>query len=412
MASQLHVTVERLKNVRPHPNAERLDLAEVNGWQTVVGKDKYKDGDLVVYFPPDTLLPEAAIKFFGIETIVHGGRIRQAKLRGEPSFGLVTDLPSSQAARDRACDLLTDGGVHGDSELGRLCDRIMNAMTMTYAEGDDVAEFYGATKYEPPPRVERGQVTDAIPDNPMFPKYTDIENLRNHPHIFESGEPVAVFEKIDGTNSRIAIIGGIGNVEPDIIEFAQNMTLDQFHRGAESYPDRLLAGSMRLARKVPATPADLCINTYWMPWSIPEVRKMMLDLSRYYKQVELYGEAYGGSITGGCKGMKYGFETQTQYRAFDLLIDGHFLSVEELLNTLTKYGVPFAPMLARDLPFEFESVKLLASGTSTLPGANHIKEGVVVRPVIERRDPKLGRVILKYVTDEYLLKKKGDFTDV
>jgi hypothetical protein len=29
-------------------------------------------------------------------------------------------------------------------------------------------------------------------------------------------------------------------------------------------------------------------------------------------------------------------------------------------------------------------------------------EGVVVRPLRERHDPKTGRVILKYVSDEYL----------
>lgn len=406
MASQLHVTVERLSNVRPHPNAERLDLAEVNGWQTVVGKDKYKDGDLVVYFPPDTLLPEAAIKFFGIETIVHGGRIRQAKLRGEPSFGFVTDLPSSQAARDRACDLLTDGGVHGDSELGRLCDRIMDVMTTTYAEGDDMAEFFGATKYEPPPRIERGQVTDAIPDNPLFPKYTDIENLRNHPHIFEPGERVMVMEKIDGTNSRIALLGG------DYRELGSDALIENLHRFAEANPDRILAGSMRLARRVPATPTDLCINTYWMPWSSPNVRNMLLTLGGYAKQVELFSEIYGGSITGGCKGMKYGCDTMMGYASFDVLMDGKFLNAEELLNTLAKFGVMAAPVLAYDVPFDVEMVKRLASGQTTMPGASHIKEGVVVRPMVERRHAKLGRVILKYVSDEYLLKKKGDFTDI
>ena len=34
--------------------------------------------------------------------------------------------------------------------------------------------------------------------------------------------------------------------------------------------------------------------------------------------------------------------------------------------------------------------------------SNHIREGVVVKPLVERNDPKLGRVILKYVGDTYL----------
>ncbi len=34
-------------------------------------------------------------------------------------------------------------------------------------------------------------------------------------------------------------------------------------------------------------------------------------------------------------------------------------------------------------------------------------EGVVVTPVIERFDPKIGRVILKYVFDQYLTRHGG-----
>jgi hypothetical protein len=42
----------------------------------------------------------------------------------------------------------------------------------------------------------------------------------------------------------------------------------------------------------------------------------------------------------------------------------------------------------------------------------HMREGVVVKPARERTDPKVGRVILKYVSDTYLFGDKTDFTDV
>lgn len=39
--------------VRPHPNADRVQLADAGGYQVVVGLD-VRDGDLGVLFPPDS----------------------------------------------------------------------------------------------------------------------------------------------------------------------------------------------------------------------------------------------------------------------------------------------------------------------------------------------------------------------
>jgi len=53
-----------------------------------------------------------------------------------------------------------------------------------------------------------------------------------------------------------------------------------------------------------------------------------------------------------------------------------------------------------------------STGETTVGGAEHIREGVVVRPVREQMHPKIGRVILKYLNDEHLLKKEeGRVTD-
>ena len=47
----------RLQNVRPHSNADRIQLATVYGNQIVVGLDNV-DGDLGIYFPTDGQLTE------------------------------------------------------------------------------------------------------------------------------------------------------------------------------------------------------------------------------------------------------------------------------------------------------------------------------------------------------------------
>jgi len=40
-------------------------------------------------------------------------------------------------------------------------------------------------------------------------------------------------------------------------------------------------------------------------------------------------------------------------------------------------------------------------------GANHIREGIVMVPAVERIDRSIGRVCLKSVSAEYLVRKNG-----
>ena len=94
--SSLLVPVTVIEAITPHSNADVLELAHVLGWQPVVKKGEYHVGDRVVYFPPDTMLPLAVSERFGVTKYLSKGRIRCAKLRGEPSFGLVVKPDSEE----------------------------------------------------------------------------------------------------------------------------------------------------------------------------------------------------------------------------------------------------------------------------------------------------------------------------
>ena len=60
------VSVERLGRVWDHPNADKMDLASVEGmsFQFCVSKGRYKTGDLVVYFPIDSILTDSPFAAF------------------------------------------------------------------------------------------------------------------------------------------------------------------------------------------------------------------------------------------------------------------------------------------------------------------------------------------------------------
>ena len=69
------------------------------------------------------------------------------------------------------------------------------------------------------------------------------------------------------------------------------------------------------------------------------------------------------------------------------------------------------PVLAQ-IPYSLEEVKQLSNGQATLCKGSHIREGVVVRPLYERTNPKTGRTIFKCLSDVYMLKQsKGEIVD-
>lgn len=335
--SSLVVEVCKIETVRFHPNADKLELVIIKGWQCVVGKGSLKEGDLVVYVPIDSVIPPAIHEPMGISKYLSNGRVRCAKLRGEPSFGVI--LPVTDAS---------------------------------WQEGQDVAEILGITKYQPPLRLSGG---DAAPENSAFPKYTNIENLRNRPRAILDGEMVVATEKIHGTNCRIGVVDGVW-----------------------------MAGSRELRRKETTTPES---NFYWYPTTLKSVQQMVAALvEKGAKSVVLYGEVYGSkvqSLNYGVSGGSLGFS------AFDLMIDGKYVNYDDFLHHCHQHLVPTVPAIYIG-PYSIEAIKSVASGQTLINTAvaSHIREGVVVKPLVERTDPKLGRVILKYLSDDYLFSKNAD----
>ena len=94
------VTIQKISNILPIPDADRIEMAQVLGWQCVIKKDTFKVGDLCVYFEVDAFLPvkDARYEFLrsssykSNEIMGEGFRIKTQKLRGQISQGLVLPL--------------------------------------------------------------------------------------------------------------------------------------------------------------------------------------------------------------------------------------------------------------------------------------------------------------------------------
>jgi len=87
-------SIEVIKKLRLHPNADRLEIAEVLGWQTVVEKGLHREGDKIVFICIDTIVPRKEWSEFLVkkETPDKPIRLKTIKLRGEYSAGIVLPL--------------------------------------------------------------------------------------------------------------------------------------------------------------------------------------------------------------------------------------------------------------------------------------------------------------------------------
>lgn len=111
----------------------------------------------------------------------------------------------------------------------------------------------------------------------------------------------------------------------------------------------------------------------------------------------LYGEAYGLM-----KNFKYDVQQneRVKFRAFDVFKDSQFLNLADAVELTAKNGVPWVPTVA-NIAYSREAVMALVDGPSLIAGSNNIREGIVIRPLVERYDPKLGRVIAKIINPKY-----------
>ena len=190
--------ITRLKNVRPHPNADRLQMGECFG-NTVIVSLEYEDNQLGVYFPSDGQL---SVAFAEANNLLRkkdengnniGGYMDQdkrnvtaIKLRGEKSDGLFLPLKSLETFGDIA----------------------------TLNEGDRIDNFNGheiCCKYVPRRNVRHGHVSGGnktrkkkVDVAPLFTEHADTEQLAYNLSAFKPDDEIEITLKMHGTSQRTA----------------------------------------------------------------------------------------------------------------------------------------------------------------------------------------------------------------
>ena len=88
MAEKL-ATIQTISEIVPIEGADRIVLARVLGYQSVIKKDDFKVNDKVVFIIPDTVLPDKPWAAFYKSK---SSRVRAIKLKGVWSYGIIESL--------------------------------------------------------------------------------------------------------------------------------------------------------------------------------------------------------------------------------------------------------------------------------------------------------------------------------
>ena len=182
MSERKLATIRRVSKIEPIPDADSIVIAKVDGWQCVVKKDAFKQGDLAVYFEIDSFLPiEDRYEFLRKSCLktqngVQGFRLRTIRLRGALSQGLL--MPISEFPE------ITEIPWHP-------------------SEGQDLTEDLGITKWDPPIPVHLAGLVKG--NFPSFIPKTDEERIQNLSRWFELYQDEEFEEsiKLDGTSMTV-----------------------------------------------------------------------------------------------------------------------------------------------------------------------------------------------------------------
>lgn len=371
--------------IEPHPNADAIELARVGDYVSIVQKGQFKTGDLAVYIPEAALVPYWMLEEMGLQGKLSGkdkNRVKAIKLRGVLSQGLL--YPVSEISENGE----TKFYIRGEGAIDYLASQ---NDYLDVEEGDDVTEFLGITKYEPPiPTQMQGLIRGDYFDYAF--KY-DFDNIKKHKDLFKEGEDVSITEKIHGTFMVFGIL-------PSEIPFNEGL------------PSRYLLSSKGMFAKGQVIDIEADENDTNLYVRAASKYQLVTRMHRLFRAtsypVYLLGEVYGGNVQDLGYGIQKG---DLHFRAFDIAVkrpDGLKFFDDEMLDLcLDDMGLERVPVLYRG-PYSKEAVLDYTEGNETLSGKNsHMREGVVVRSTMARVHPRHGRVIAKSINERYLMRKNA-----
>lgn len=417
-------------SVKPHPNADRLQLGYVNGIQVIVGLDA-KDGDIGAFFPCDGQLSNEFLSMHNLYRhselnsdksksgyFSDNGRVTVEKIRNERSDGFFCPLSYFEYT---GFDI---GKLKVGDEFDKLNGHKICGKYYTPATLKAMNKKSGLSKPKMP-NVEYN-----------LPRHFDTGQLQYNIHDVELGDLVIVTEKAHGTSTRIGNVlvereiklkwwQKLYNLLPfpnypdkhtgyEFVVGSRNRVVDP--NLPESHPDyyrlgtakqlngKLKKGEIVYAEIVGFTTTGKPIMNQQGTSKLPEIRKR-------------YGEVM--TYTYGCAWNSLDVPAQKLfvYRITQVNDDGYEIDLPwtQVKRRAQELGLECVPEIDVDLFYNndnfLEDIEGYVVGNSLLD-FSHIREGVCVR--LEKRDGTTK--VYKHKSFEFkvlegILKNSDDYVD-
>lgn len=344
MSERVMARVVRIDAINPIEGADQIEVAQIGGWKVVVKKGEYEVNSLACYLEIDSWVPHGIAPFLTklgqfpkVYNDVEGQRLRTIKLRGQISQGLL--LPMS---------------VRGSDGL------VVGAL---FTEGDDVTEFLGVQKWEPPQEFRAANAKGSFP---YFIPKTDCERVQNlSRQVQQWAEEKVVFqksEKLDGSSMTVFYKDGEVGVCSRNLELKDDGT-----------------------------------STFWETAKSEKLVEKLISLG---KNIALQGELLGGQIQGNAYKI-----TGFKFFLYDIYdIDKQeYLRPEVVEQFAEEHGVSHVPVIGYvTLPKEdiVQALLLDADGKSAV-GCNPKREGFVYKST------KDTNISVKCISNSWLLSNDG-----
>lgn len=383
------VTIRTIDEVLPHPNADRLEIVKIGGWQCVSGKGNFKSGDKAVYLEIDSFVPvdREPFKFLEKNAITWNGkvgaRIKTIRLRGELSQGLL--LPTK--------DLFST--LHPKSEIDGV--------------SIDYSEMFGVEKWEMViPAQLSGKVKGSFPS--FIPK-TDQERIQNLWNEVKGNKPVQ--EYVHPETGVVYSPKPKNNISPDDV---YEVTLKLDGSSMTTYYKDGVFGVCSRNLELKDENSELkneswktIQNSFWQAARKYDIEAKLRDFGF---NIALQGELIGPGIQGNNEELE-----EIEFRVYDIwLIDEQeYASAEYRRNLCVSLGIPNVPTIQMAFDpeefdetdvvyetFDFETVeKAIAYATGPSMNPKSMREGLVWKNI---NHPEFS---FKVISNDYL-EKHGD----
>lgn len=340
-------SIQRIKDLQPIPDADKIEVATCLGWKVVVKKGEFKIGDYCVFFEIDSLLQPKEWNSFlhDKKDPTKKIRLRTVKLRGQVSQGLAMPLSIFPEVID---------SYNPDKSVDSIDP-----------EGFNVTALLGVEKWEPQSDLNAEEKPKA--NFPFYIKKSDTERVQAYPGIIDEmqGREVYVTIKVDGTSTTI---------------FQRDGEFGVCSRNLELY--------------------DTPTSKYWRMARKYDIQNKLFSFGR---NISIQGETHGPGVQKNKLGLK-----ELDLAVFDIFdIDGgRYFDYADQQRIIVQFGlVPVQTVFIGK--FEWKSVQELIDYASTFNYPNGTPaEGIVIRPTVEVVSEVLEghRMAIKAISPVFLMK--------